>query len=132
MQILVRLFPLLIMAAVLGIGFLALRLDQRTSRSSYSAGPIEIPRPRPVGQEPTPWELRAIDDQLRLVVNHGSTAVPRYDVAATVNRLTTAAGLTDPRDQLPVTASEAELAAAITLIEHRLELRPLTEGTDRP
>ena len=128
MEFLVRFFPLLAVLALVVIGFLALRLDRRMSRSAYSAGPIDVPRPKPVGQEPTPWELQAIDDQLRLVINHGSAAVPRYDLTATVNRLVAAAGLSDKGAQLPITANEAQLAAAIAQIEHRLELPPLTEG----
>ena len=131
MEFLVRLFPVLAGLALLITAVLAFRLNRRMSRAAYSAGPLEIPRPKPAGQEPTPWELRAIDGQLRLL-NHGSTPVPRYDLTATVNRLVVAAGFNDGRDQLPMTADHAQLAAAITRIEHRLELPPLTEGTHRP
>ena len=122
-------FPLLGGFAALVIGFLAFRLKRRLDRSAYSAGPIEIPRPKPFGQEVTPWELRSIENQLRLLVNHGSPAVPRYDLTATVNRLVVAAGMTDAKDQVPVTANEAQLAAAISRIEQQLGLPPLTEGS---
>lgn len=129
-ELLVRFFPLLVIAVTILVLFLALRLDRRLSRGPYSAGPIELVQPEPAGQERSPWELRAIQDQLDAIAEPGTPVVRRYDLTATVNRLTNAAGMTDPRHQLPITANEMELAAAITNIEHQLGLPPLTEGID--
>ncbi|MCP3992992.1 MAG: hypothetical protein GY724_28275 [Actinomycetia bacterium] len=125
-DLLVDLFPLFVIIGILVVFLTAARLDRRMSRGAHSAGPAEVPRPTPAGQEQVPWELRSIEDQVQLVSTHTTSAVPRYDLTATVNRLMTASGLTDPRDQLPMTASEADLATAITKIEARLELAPLT------
>ncbi|MDH4076840.1 MAG: hypothetical protein OEW29_12960 [Acidimicrobiia bacterium] len=118
-------FPIVVVAALVVVLVLALRLDRRLSRGAYSAGPWETERPAPPGQERTPWELKAIDDQLILAAGAGGAAVPRYDLTATVNRLITAAGL-PPREQLPLSANLQDLSAAIGLIEDRLGLAPLT------
>ena len=123
-------FPLLIAAIVVLILVLAIRLDRRLSRGSYSAGPGEVVHPEPPGQEPSPWELRAIEAQLTTITAPGSSVIRHYDLTATVNRLTNAAGLTDARYQLPITATEADLATAVSRIEHQLGLPPLTEGPD--
>lgn len=120
-------FPALVVLAVIVLLVLAVRLDRRLSRGAYSAGPWETERPTPPGQERTPWELKAIDDQLILATGAGGAAVPRYDLTATVNRLITAAGL-PPREQLPLSANLQELSTAIGLIEDRLGLPPLTPG----
>jgi hypothetical protein len=53
--------------------------------------------------------------------------VSRYDLTATVNRLIAAAGL-PANEQLPLDASQEQLSRSITLIEHHLELPPLTAG----
>lgn len=124
-------FPVLVVVAVVVLLVLALRLDRRLSRGAYSAGPWETERPKPPGQERTPWELKAIDDQLILATGAGGAAVPRYDLTATVNRLITAAGL-PPREQLPLSANLQELSTAIGLIEDRLGLPPLTPVTPTP
>ena len=118
-------FPLLVVVAVVLLLVLALRLDRRLSRGAYSAGPWETEHPTPPGQERTPWELKAIDDQLTLASGAGGAAVPRYDLTATVNRLVTASGLS-ANHQLPLSANLQELSAAIGQIEHRLGLPPLT------
>lgn len=131
-ELLVRFFPLLVIAVIVLVLVLALRLDQRLSRGPYSAGPIDLVQPEPIGQERSPWELSAIQDQLDAVAAPGAPVVRRYDLTATVNRLTNAAGMTDPRHQLPITANEMELAAAITKIEQQLGLPPLTEGINHP
>ncbi len=123
-------FPLLVVVAVVVLLVLALRLDRRLSRGAYSAGPWKTERPTPPGQERTPWELKAIDDQLILATGAGGAAVPRYDLTATVNRLITAAGL-PPREQLPLSANLQELSTAIGLIEDRLGLAPLTPSSQR-
>jgi len=124
-------FPFLVVGAVVVVLVLALRLDRRLSRGAYSAGPWETERPTPPGQERTPWELKAIDDQLILATGAGGAAVPRYDLTATVNRLITAAGL-PPREQLPLSANLQDLSAAIGLIEDRLGLPPLTPVSQAP
>jgi hypothetical protein len=132
-DLLLTLFPLFVVLGMLGVFLAALRLDRRMSRGAHSAGPAEVPRPTPAGQEQVPWELRSIEDQVRLVSRSATTAVPRYDLTATVNRLITASGLTDPWDQLPVTASEADLVAAISKIERQLGLAPIvTEENRKP
>lgn len=124
-------FPLVVAVIVVVIVVLTFRLDRRMSRGAYSAGPLDVVEARPPGQERTPWELRAIEDQLQLAMSAGTSAVPRYDLAATVNRLISAAGLPDDV-QLPVTADLHELNLAITRIEQRLELPPLTESRPEP
>jgi hypothetical protein len=118
---LAQLFPLLAVVAVVLVLILALRLDRRLSRGAYSAGPADIERPSPPGQERIPWELKAIDDQLTLASGGGGAAIPRYDLTATVNRLISAAGLPS-QDQLPLSADLNQLTAAIGLIEQRLGL----------
>ena len=130
-DLIVQAFPLLVVAVVITVLVLAVRLDRRLSRGSYSAGPRERLQPSPPGQERSPWELQAIEDQLRTVVTPHAPVVRHYDLTATVNRLTTAAGLHEPHHQLPITATEADLAVAITRIEHQLALPPLTEGSNR-
>lgn len=121
-------FPVVVAAAVVAGVVLIVRLDRRMSRGARSAGPRERRAPTPQGQRRTPWELQTLDDQLQLSRIRMTTGVPRSDVTATVNRLLTAAGFDDARDQLPLAASEAQLAAAITRIEERLGLPPLPEG----
>jgi hypothetical protein len=127
MERLVDLFPVLVVAATVVVLILALRLDRRLGRGAYSAGPLEPEPATPAGVERTPWELKAIDDQLMLASGIGGATVPRYDLTATVNRLIAAAGL-PPHDELPVSAELNELAAAITLIEQRLGLPPLIDS----
>jgi hypothetical protein len=124
---LIELFPLVAVVAVVVVLMLALRLDRRLSRGAFSAGPMDIERSRPAGQERTPWELLAIDDQLVLATGSAGPAVPRYDLTATVNRLITAAGL-PAHHQLPITANLDQLATAISHIEDRLGLPPLADA----
>ncbi len=115
-------FPLvagLLAAAVL---LLAVRFDRKLARGPSSAGPREPEQPPPPGQTRTPWELQAIEDQLRLLRTQGHRAVPRYDLNATVNRLIVAARLDDPEDQLPITADEDDVEAAIARVEAQLGL----------
>ncbi len=130
-DLLIGLFPLFVILGVLSLFFAALRLDRRMSRGAHSAGPTEAPRPAPVGQEQVPWELRSIENQLRSVPIHTTGAVPRYHLTATVNRLITASGLANPLDQLPMAATEADLARAIAKIEARLGLAPLATEESR-
>jgi hypothetical protein len=126
---LVTAFPFIAGAVAVVVLILAVRLDRVMSRGAHSAGRRERERPAPAGQTRTPWELQAIEDQLQLMRVQTSRAVPRYDLNATVNRLIVAAKLDAHGDQLPITADEAQLAAAITRIEDRLGLEPLDDST---
>ena len=125
----IAVFPFLAGAMALLVLALAVRLDRQMSRGAYSAGRREPERPPPPGQARTPWELQAIEDQLQLMRLHHGRAVPRYDLNATVNRLIVAARLDSSEYQLPITADEALLAAAVTRIEGRLGLSPI-DGRD--
>lgn len=125
MSELARWFPLLVLIALVPIILLAVRLERRISRTPDSAGPAETVQARPPGQQTTPWELKAIEDQLIIARQRTGAGVPRYDLTGTVNRLITAAGFDQPGDELPLAASEAQLSAAIARIEERLELPPL-------
>ncbi len=131
-ELIVSYFPLIAVVLIIGVVGLAFRLHRRLGQGAYSAGPPELDSPTPPGQERSPWELEAIQNQLHALAATGAPVVRRYDLTATVNRLTVSAGLTDPQDQLPITASEAELAAAITRIEDQLGLPPGTKGINQP
>lgn len=128
-DVLISAFPFIAGAVAVLVLVLAVRLDRKMSRGAYSAGPRDPEQPAPPGQKKTPWELQAIEDQLQLMRTQNSRAVPRYDLNATVNRLIVAARLDDPNYQLPITADEAEIGAAVTRIENRLGLGPL-DGTE--
>ena len=117
-------FPLLVFLATLLLAFFAIRLSRRLSRGSQSAGPREVVRPQQVGLQQTPWELSAIDEQLR----SGWNARGRIDLVTTVNRLTTAAGLHDPALQLPTNASDEHISRVVAHLEHHLELTPPVPG----
>ena len=130
MAALADLFPLLVLITVVALGLLALRLQLRLSRNPFSAGPHEHPTVAPPGQEPSPWELRAIERQL--YASFGSTnltssavGVNHFDLVATVNRLLAAGGI-DRRHHLRPNASVADLDSAITLLERQLALPPLS------
>ncbi|MEL7156364.1 MAG: hypothetical protein AAFN30_07170 [Actinomycetota bacterium] len=105
MIVLVDLFPLLVLLAALLVAFLALRLHRHLGQASYSAGPLEVLPPEPPGQEATPWELRAIEAQLDMVTHPGTGVVRRYDLTATINRLSASAGLVGSEYELPITAN---------------------------
>ena len=116
-------FPFLVAFAAV-VAFVAMvRLDRRMSRAAHSAGARTAHDPQPLGQQRTPWELQSIDDQLRIA--RSNTTVRGHDLAATVNRLISAAGFDDPGDQLSASADEAHLASAIGRIETHLGLPPL-------
>ena len=121
-------FPFFVAVTVIVLLVLALRLDRRMSRGASSAGDLEPERPAPIGLTETPWEIKAIDDQLRAMTVR-SSAVRRHDLTATVNRLVTAAGL-PVEHQLPLDADQNELASAIAAIERQLDLPPLPRGPD--
>lgn len=127
-QLLSTIFPFLAFGALIAILVLFVRLDRRMSRGAHSAGPRQTQRPRPTGQERTPRELKAIEDQLMMTRNQAAPAVSRYDLTATVNRLVSAAGLDNPNDQLPITANEMRLGQAITRIEERIGLPPIDQN----
>lgn len=129
-SLLIAAFPVLVVIGLLAVLVFAFRLDRRMGRGPHSAGPRIPDIPAPIGQARTPWELKAIEDQLLLTRHRTGPVVSRYDLTATVNRLTVAAGLDDPGYQLPVTADEQQLAAAIARIEDQLGLAPLEHQTE--
>jgi len=124
MQLLASLFPLLVVLATLALAFFAIRLDQRLSRGSQSAGPRYVVRPEQVGLQQTPWELKALDDQVRAASNHQA----RHDLTQTINRLTRAAGIDDPAYILTPDANDYMIAGVIDMLERRLELTPSIDG----
>ncbi len=130
-EALTTLFPVAVFLVVVAVVVLGVRLNLHLGQGSTSAGPLEIDRGEPPGQEATPWELNAIEHQLRTAVAPGTGSVRRYDLTATINRLSASAGLNRPEDQLPITADEDDLTAAVARLEQRLGLAPLGESTDR-
>ena len=114
-------FPWLVFAACVGLLVVVIRLDRRLSRGARSAGPRDIQRPRPVGLQQTPWELKAIDDQLQ----SGTGTRPRIDLTNTLNRLTRAAGLDGPQHQLPPNATNDMIQWVVQELETKLELGPM-------
>lgn len=122
MSLLPTLFPLLVVLATLVLGIFVIRLDQKLSRGSQSAGPRETIRPKQVGLQQTPWELRAIDDQLRAASNRQA----RADLTNTINRLSKAAGIDDPAFMLTHEANDNMISGVIATLEERLDLPPLT------
>lgn len=121
MSALTALFPVLVFLATVALVVFAIRLDRRLSRGSQSAGPREVMQPEQVGLQRTPWELKALDDQVR----SGANRQARHDLVQTINRLTTAAGITDPAYRLDTNANDHMIANVISLLEQRLELPPL-------
>lgn len=129
MEALAAAFPLLVFVASAALVIFVIRLDRRLSRGARSAGPREVVRPAPVGLQRTPWELKALNDQLRMSSNHRA----RSDLVQTINRLSRAAGLQEPRFFLTPDASDAMIAAVVDHLERLLELPPLPPmpGTHR-
>lgn len=119
-------FPVLVLLFFVALLALLYRLDRRLSRGSLSPGPREPVRAEPPGLLQTPWELRAIDDQLRGYPGDRH----RSDLIKTVNRLIGAGGITDATAQLPFDATDAEIEMVVAELERRLELGPLLPGTD--
>ena len=115
------LFPWLVVVTTIVLLILLVRLDRRLSRGALSAGPRSPGRAEPPGLQQTPWELKAIDDQLHSSPGHRA----REDLTKTVNRLIQAAGVDDPTRLLPPTASDHEIASVISQLERQLELPPL-------
>jgi hypothetical protein len=118
---LASMFPLLVAVVSIALIVFLIRLDRRLSRGALSAGPRDPQRAEPPGLQRTPWELKAIDDQLLASPGHRA----RIDLTKTVNRLIRAAGIDDPARLLRPDASDHEIAAAISSLEQRLELPPL-------
>ncbi len=115
-------FAPVVAIAVLILLALLLRLDRRLSRGSLSAGPREPLRAEPPGLLQTPWELQAIDDQLRGLPGDRH----RADLVKTINRLIDAGGITEPGARLPFDARDHEIETVVAELERRLELAPLT------
>ncbi|MEM7342014.1 MAG: hypothetical protein AAF467_25455 [Actinomycetota bacterium] len=124
-------FPYLVVLAFLVMVYAAYRLSKRVSRGARTAGPREIEQPDPPGQAPFPWELSVIDDHIRYAGQSGGPS-GRYDVSAMVNRLSSVAGVDDPRYRLTERATEAQVEAAISRIEQQLGLPPLVDDQGRP
>ena len=82
-----------------------------------------------MGLQRTPWELQALDQQLQ--APRGNAA--RRELIHTVNKLTEAAGVTDPAYTLHADAGDDAVAAVIAHLEQRMELPPLvsTPETER-
>lgn len=117
-------FPVLVGIMMIGLLALLYRLDRRLSRGSLSPGPREPVMPNPPGLLATPWELQAIDEQLR--GRPGDRH--RSDLVKTVNRLIGSAGVRDPIAQLPFDATDHEIQNVMAELERRLELQPLLPG----
>ncbi len=128
MEAIAQLFPFLVFILACALIVFVIRLDRRLSRGSRSPGPRQVVRATPVGQRQTPWELQAINDQLRLSTN----ARARTDLVNTLNRLTTAAGLRDPSFTLPPNASDLHISTIVERLERQLELPPLTSFPTAP
>jgi hypothetical protein len=122
MATLASLFPLLVFLVGVVLAFFVYRLNNRLGRGAQSAGPRHVLRPAQAGLQRTPWELQAIDDQLRLPANSRS----RTDLVNTINRLSKAAG--EPDLLLGSDASNQYIAAVLDRLEQRLDLPPLIPG----
>lgn len=121
MTVLAQAFPWLVVLATLLLFAVVIRLDRRISRGSQSAGPRHVERPKPIGLQQTPWELKAIDDQVKS--GHGARA--RIELINTINRLSRAAGVDDPRYQLSPDAPNQSILWVVNQLETQLELGPL-------
>lgn len=128
---LLELFPIVVLLGALMVVYFGLRLHRHLGESSFSAGPLDVQRAESPGQEATPWELKAIDDQLTMLRDPSGGVVRRYDLNATIDRLSASAGLVGSEYELPITATEADLEAAVARIEEGLNLPPIQEGPHR-
>lgn len=120
MAALAELLPLIWFLGACGLLALMIRLSRRVSQTSRTAGPRETPRPDPVGLTATPWELEAIDLQLRAPMD----SLARRDLVATVNRLITASRDRAKLAPLPLTASNTEIDRVVAELESKLDLGP--------
>ena len=128
MEALAVAFPVLVVVSGLILAVLAMRLDRKLSRGSQSAGPRDVVPPEQVGLQRTPWELKALHDQVR----SGADRQARHDLVQTVNRLSTAAGVTDPRWHLENNANDHMIANVIATLEQQLELPPIEQPNNQP
>lgn len=110
--------PAIALLAAIGLSILLLRLNQRISRGSRSAGPRTVEPPSPAGLTATPWELEAIDLQLRSPMD----SVARRDLVATVNRLITASRDRTDLAPIPLDASNRDVERVVEVLESRLDL----------
>lgn len=110
--------PALAVLAGIGLTILLVRLNKRVSRGSRSAGPRTVEPPSPAGLTATPWELEAIDLQLRSPTD----SVARRDLVATVNRLITASRDRADLAPIPLDASNHDVERVIEILESRLDL----------
>lgn len=110
--------PAITLLAAIGLSILLLRLNQRISRGSRSAGPRTVEPPSPAGLTATPWELEAIDLQLRSPMD----SVARRDLVATVNRLITASRDRTDLAPIPLDASNRDVERVVEVLESRLDL----------
>lgn len=113
---------MLVIVAVMVLAALVIRLNRQLSRGAQSAGPRYVTRPQQAGLQRVPWELRAIDEQIHRTTDSRA----RTDLIHTINRLTKAAGETDPAYLLHPAASDDHIAHVVDRLELRLELPPLT------
>lgn len=111
--------PGLALLAAIGLTILLVRLNRRVSRGSRSAGPRTVEPPNPAGLTATPWELEAIDLQLR----SPRDSVARRDLVATVNRLITAGRDRADLAPIPLDASNDEIERVVAVLEARLDVR---------
>lgn len=119
MTVLADSLPLIAVVAVIGVSLLLLRLNRRVSRGSRSAGPRFVETPTPTGLTATPWELEAIDLQLR----SPKQSAARQDLVATVNRLITAGRDRADLAPIPLDATNDDIERVVEILESRLDLR---------
>ncbi|MDH3299071.1 MAG: hypothetical protein OES24_01035 [Acidimicrobiia bacterium] len=119
MTVLADALPAIALLAAIGMTILLVRLNRRVSRGSRSAGPRTVEPPNPAGLTATPWELEAIDLQLR----SPKDSAARRDLVATVNRLITASRDRTDLAPMPLDASNDDIERVVAILESRLDLR---------
>ncbi len=118
MIVLADALPAIALLAAVGLTILLIRLNRRVSRGSRSAGPRTVEPPSPAGLTATPWELEAIDLQLR----SPRDSVARRDLVATVNRLITASRDRTDLAPIPLDDSNDDVERVVEVLESRLDL----------
>ncbi len=118
MTVLADALPLIATLGFIGLTILLIRLNRRISRGSRSAGPRIVEPPNPPGLAATPWELEAIDLQLR----SATETVARRDLVSTVNRLITASRDRVDLAPIPPNASNDDIERVINVLESQLDL----------
>ena len=119
MTVLADALPAVTLVAAIGLSIALLRLNRRVSRGSRSAGPRTVEPPSPAGLTATPWELEAIDLQLR----SPKDSVARRDLVATDNRLITASRDRTDLAPIPLDATNDVIERVVDTLESRLDLR---------